>query len=291
MNDLKKDKKQILENQLRKEERYYYPPFLNKWFAISSILFFLSMLWLFYFDNDDEWKAYQKTKRNIDIAIAKKKLERKSSEIDAKKLENLESDLSLAQGNIQLKIDLINDLNDELFLLEGQYIRANMDFQEQKAFLDESKYLYEKEMSHSHSDSEHNNHTDESYKLKFQEDSLKTLTLKHIRDDLENEIKAINNNINDHNQEVADILASKDDALKEYNLVVKQLESLDVNSMTYDNQMADFVRDLPVIDFLNPYYKIHQILVPDVKYDVNFAQVPTVDRCTSCHLGIDNRDY
>ncbi len=47
MNDLKKDKKQILENQLRKEERYYYPPFLNKWFAISSILFFLSMLWLF----------------------------------------------------------------------------------------------------------------------------------------------------------------------------------------------------------------------------------------------------
>ena len=52
MNDLKKDKKQILENQLRKEERYYYPPFLNKWFAISSILFLLSMLWLFYFDND-----------------------------------------------------------------------------------------------------------------------------------------------------------------------------------------------------------------------------------------------
>ena len=70
MNDLKKDKKQILENQLRKEERYYYPPFLNKWFAISSILFLLSMLWLFYFDNDDEWKAYQKTKRGIDEEIA-----------------------------------------------------------------------------------------------------------------------------------------------------------------------------------------------------------------------------
>ena len=32
-------------------------------------------------------------------------------------------------------------------------------------------------------------------------------------------------------------------------------------------------------------------MLPDIKYNVNFASVPEVDRCTSCHLGITNPDY
>ena len=50
--------------EYKNDERYYNIKRLNKWFAISSILFFLSMLWLFYYDNDDEWRLYQ---RNYDI--------------------------------------------------------------------------------------------------------------------------------------------------------------------------------------------------------------------------------
>ena len=61
--------------------------------------------------------------------------------------------------------------------------------------------------------------------------------------------------------------------------------------MTLLNQLGDFVRDLPIIDFMDPYYKVNQVVVADVKYDVNFASVPSVDRCTSCHLGIDNPDF
>ena len=57
------------------------------------------------------------------------------------------------------------------------------------------------------------------------------------------------------------------------------------------NKLGDIVRDLPILDFLDPYYKVNQIVVADVKYDVNFAAVPVVDRCTSCHLGIDNPDF
>ena len=44
--------------------------------------------------------------------------------------------------------------------------------------------------------------------------------------------------------------------------------------MTLGNQIADVVRDLPIVDFLDPKLKIQQTVVPDVKYDVNFAKVP-----------------
>ena len=87
----------------------------------------------------------------------------------------------------------------------------------------------------------------------------------------------------------------KKDALsrftKDYNLAKNKLTKLDRDQMTLANKLGDIVRDLPILDFLDPYYKVHQVVVADVKYDVNFASVPVVDRCTSCHLGIDNPDY
>ena len=61
--------------------------------------------------------------------------------------------------------------------------------------------------------------------------------------------------------------------------------------MSLSNQIGDIVRDLPIIDFLAPYYKVEQVVLPDIKYNVNFTEVPEVDRCTSCHLGIANPDY
>ena len=35
------------------DERYWNINLLNKWFAISSILFLFSFMWMFYDDNDD----------------------------------------------------------------------------------------------------------------------------------------------------------------------------------------------------------------------------------------------
>ena len=79
--------------------------------------------------------------------------------------------------------------------------------------------------------------------------------------------------------------------LKEVNLAQSKLEKLDRESMTFENQIGDIVRDLPIIDFLDPYYEIKQVVLEDVKYDNNFKYVPAVDRCTSCHLGIDKPEY
>ena len=79
--------------------------------------------------------------------------------------------------------------------------------------------------------------------------------------------------------------------LKSVNVVDNKLSKIDRERMSFSNKVGDVVRDLPVIDFLDPYYKVNQIVVRDIKYDVNFAAVPQVDRCTSCHLGIENPDF
>ena len=58
------------------DERYWDIHKLNKWFAISSILFMVSMVWTFVDDNDDEFKVYQRQFRKLEIQIAEKNLEK-----------------------------------------------------------------------------------------------------------------------------------------------------------------------------------------------------------------------
>ncbi len=46
-------------------------------------------------------------------------------------------------------------------------------------------------------------------------------------------------------------------------------------------------REAPFLPPLAPVLKIQQTVLPDLTQDYNFARVPRVDRCVSCHMGID----
>ena len=52
--------------------------------------------------------------------------------------------------------------------------------------------------------------------------------------------------------------------LKEVNITQSKLEKLDRESMSFENQIADIVRDLPIIDFLDPYYEVKQVVLEDI---------------------------
>ena len=43
----------------KNDERYWNINLLNKWFAISSVIFLVCTVWIFVDDNDDEFKEYQ----------------------------------------------------------------------------------------------------------------------------------------------------------------------------------------------------------------------------------------
>ena len=49
------------------DERYWNINQLNKWFAIASIIFMVSMIWMFIDDNDDDFKVYQRKFRHLEI--------------------------------------------------------------------------------------------------------------------------------------------------------------------------------------------------------------------------------
>jgi hypothetical protein len=66
----------------KNDERYWDINLLNKWFAISSIIFLAVTVWTFVDDNDDEFKDYQREFRRLEVEIAQKKLDDQKHRIE-----------------------------------------------------------------------------------------------------------------------------------------------------------------------------------------------------------------
>ena len=263
------------------DERYWDINLLNRWFAISSIIFLAVTVWVFVDDNDDEFKDYQREFRKMEVEIAKKKLQERAVEIENDK-SIFEEDLARAKEEFDKRIDDLAVLNSTLGNLKDRHYDQNMLFQSHKAKVEALKYQVESENISGGGP----NYRDAYYAAL---DKLDLLRLQKEASEIE--IAAVESQIKTIELEVK----VKKDALnkftREFNLAENKLKKLDRDQMTLANKLGDIVRDLPILDFLDPYYKVHQVVVADVKYDVNFASVPVVDRCTSCHLGIDNPDY
>ncbi len=52
-------------------------------------------------------------------------------------------------------------------------------------------------------------------------------------------------------------------------------------------QISHQVRNAPLLDWFNPTEKVQQVVVPQVRTDLNFLTVETIDRCNTCHINID----
>ena len=268
------------------DERYWNINLLNKWFAISSILFLISIIWMFVDDNDDDYKDYQKQFRKLSVQISGDKLK--------EELALVESERKIYESKYQEKFEEFENKESTLKFLENKlvedkaaYYKANMEYLGKKADIDELKYLYENQEVHSHDHKFHKN----KYENEFNSQSKIAHSLKLLKEEKELEVLNIETKIKKLNEDLELVTDELDKFLKDVNLVEKKLTILDRSRMSTANKIADIVRDLPIIDFMDPYYKINQIVVSNIKYDVNFATVPTVDRCTSCHLGIDNPDF
>ena len=262
--------------EYKNDERYWNIKLLNKWFAISSILFLLSFMWMFYHDNDDDFKRYQREFRKIAVQVSQEKLEKALEEAEADR-SIYEEKYGKALNDYNNKSAAIDSINNSLENLQGKFYKANMDFLFQKAEVEGFKYLYEDEIVHSdHGDDDHSSKHEYQYKDSYVSSIELMDSLKLIKESFEFKISSMEETLKSYRSELKVEEDNLNRYLKEVNLLTSKLEKIDRKSMTIFNQIGDFIRDLPIIDFMDPYYKVNQVVVHDVKYDVNFASVPII---------------
>ncbi|HZE96561.1 MAG TPA: multiheme c-type cytochrome [Planctomycetota bacterium] len=72
---------------------------------------------------------------------------------------------------------------------------------------------------------------------------------------------------------------------------VKELEDKKTRFSKEKPSFANTVRNAPGADFFAPTLKVRNHILLNLKDQLNFAQVTKVDRCDTCHVGIDNPVY
>ena len=134
---------------IKQEERYYNVLKLNKWFAISSLLFTAFWVLTFADDYNRPWKKYQSDFRKMEIENVRDKL------VDQRALlsENLEyqellADLNKRKNELSEQSAKVINIEKQLADIEGKVYASNQDYQFAKADLDAAKYALELSLIH-----------------------------------------------------------------------------------------------------------------------------------------------
>ena len=269
---------------VKQEERYYNILKLNKWFAISSILFTAFWILTFADDYNRPWKKYQSEFREMEVQNVRKQLTDQQAVLaDNSDYQKLLSELDKRTTELSDQSDKVEDIEKQLDEFEATIYSANQNYQFAKADLDAAKYALE-ESRFGHGNEEKAKKTYNKLKKKTDEAFLIAEKNQSLVDSLENELKVMNSFIKQTNDALYAIDSEKQ-------LLERQLSKLDPEAMTFANKIANIVRDVPVIDFIDPYYEVKQVVVNDLEDDLVYMGMPKVDRCITCHVGIDKKGY
>ena len=269
---------------INQQERYYNILKLNKWFAISSILF--TLIWVLTFANDFNrpWKKYQIQFRQMeiektraDITVANQDLESDAVFID------LKVQLETAQNEVESRQDEIKIIQKNIQKLEAKLYAKNQIYQFAKADMDVAKYNYE-EAQHGRGNINSAKKVLDDLSLKAFSGKIEVETVESKIETANNELKAIRLSLKEANDAITDISREKD-------LLARKLTKIDPEAMSFSNKLANIIRDVPVLDFVDPYYEVKQVVIKDIEDDMIYMNVPKVDRCMTCHMGIDQKGF
>ena len=249
---------------------------LNILFAITSIALFVTTIWLVWADYSREWKGYQREFVQMERDLASRQLAEAESDVDQRELQRIESELASAQQELDGRQAELSELEANRQELTDRRTLADIEERRLKAIFDSEKFFFE-----------------EGEKAPIgkgvSEDQFRSLeaefnAAKQERISLDYDLANIDQEIRTVRSAVTDLTTNREELGQAATLVRRKLDSIADN---FPNRF----RNLPVVDFIDPSIEIKQVLVRNVTDDLNFAVVPRIDRCMTCHLGIDNPDY
>ena len=273
-------------NNKKWPESHYDLNKLGKIFFFVCLFFLILIGFVVFKDYNKEWRFYQKKFRELEI-----KKNRKSLSEESEKLKKSQAYADGKKKLLSLKKRLqsssreMTELHLQLKKSQDRKDKTLSQYQSVKGKCIEFKYKLGSVQSH--------------YALgnkDFLEKKLKNLLEKQRKfkknyDEAQKEYDRLSQELDKRNADYTKQKKTINTLLSRQKVLQKILKKIDPNSMDLQNKVASFVRDLPILDMLNPYYKIDQIVVKDIKEDLNFAKVPVVDRCVSCHKGIMKKGY
>jgi mono/diheme cytochrome c family protein len=261
-------------------ERHYNIARLNKWFALSSLLFAASFVAMFAEDYNREWKSHQREFRRRETRQTEAAYTAERTRVEqSPEYQELQKQIESARAGVAAKQDELAAAGKDLRKAEAQSYLANQHYQFAKADLDAARYAYEAALARGAADRE-------ALGARYEQLAEKSEGYRRAAEAAEARVKEQEERLDTIVGEQKELEKKQLALRRDGDILHRRLQKLDPAHMSWPNRMADAVRDLPIMDAFAPSLKIDQVVAHGITDDVVFTRVPKVDRCTSCHVGI-----
>ena len=254
----------------------YFIPRLNVVFGVSAIALFLTTIWMVWADYSREWKAFQRQFFQLERETTERQIAEADRRVNQRDLERAEAELAAATQELEAKQQEVQQLEAALAELNDRWTLADIEERRLKALYDSEKFFFEER--------ERAPLGKRVSEEQFREREAEFFAAREERLAVEFERDQIQRQIREQRAKVTELSGKRDTLTQDAALLRRKLDSIAEN-------FPNIFRNLPVVDFIDPNIEVQQVLVRNVTEDLNFTQVPRIDRCQTCHLGIDNPAY
>ena len=262
----------------KRNDRLYQAVSLHKWFAISSLLLFFFTMVMVWVDYAREWKTYQRTFNRIQVERTRADIAKATSTFDRTKFNALSQQLQQAKAQMQQNDAQVQAAQKKLDDLKAQFYRVNQNYQFQKAYYDTDKYAYEEHLAKKESDAA-------ALKTKLDGTEKQMNEYKAEVDKLSLDIKAAEAELGKFTNAQAEAQRGIEALSADYARLQIRRNSLD------PGMIVTSFRNAPVLDMLNASEKVQQVILAGLYNEHPFKQIQRVDRCKTCHQGIDVKGF
>ncbi|HET7294134.1 MAG TPA: c-type cytochrome [Vicinamibacteria bacterium] len=251
---------------------------LNVLFALTSIGMLLAFSAMVWDDYDREWKKHQIAFNRLEIQQTQKQREAALGQVAPDKRKALEDRLAQGQQEMAARQAEIRKARADASRAHDRWYAIDQDYRFTKADIDVKRYEYEEAV--------HRGHARAAEKRKAELDGLekKWGELRLKLEEVSAQEAAANANLAELERTFLEADKAQKEAFAEYTRLTDRLQKIEEGFVFQ-------VRNLPVLDMANPSLKVQQIMPANLYDDVIFSPTPKVDRCTTCHLGIDKKGY
>ena len=250
---------------------------LNVLFALSSIGLFLTTGLMVWADYDREWRQYQTEFNRLRVELTKEQIEEALSPEDAERLREIEAQLLRGREEAEAQRDEIRKIQAEIDALQAEWYAADQDYRFTKAKLDVARYELDEAVHSGDASADARREAVGDLDRRWAEYRLEVEDLQARSDAKKARLGELRSVELEAEKARAELLAEQ-----------TRLEEL---LRRIEPGVVSFVRNLPVLDLANPSLKVNQIMPSSLYDDVIFTQTPKVDRCTTCHQGIDQKGF
>ena len=251
---------------------------LNFVFLFLSFLLLISTLWLFLDDYIRPWKKIQLDAMAIKQKKIKKEMETAEDEIKEDDLARLKKKMETAEKEMEKKNKLRTMINQSILELDKRLHQQNIITGNHNAMMSQLQFEYGIAFA---------KHEDYKSKNLLRKLSEEKRLLNNARDklkELESKKKKAQKRLHDSQKAISAINEKIKKMTGKHALLVSAMKAQETDAIF-------LLRNAPMMDFLNPTLKIHQIVPDNITDDRYFQQVAKVDRCTTCHTFIDKPGY